>query len=184
MLQSLVKEILTDHLARLSDLATQYRRDAPAWPDAAEKWLEEAEKRLAQFRFPDAGLIAAARGGISKAVDSAKNTEQATRRQADRAGRAAAWEAVQEAARLLEQRAGQAEEKLRAFEDKLCEGLTAYFLQHPTPEDQPQTPEDIWLGLKRWDSTKPLSLYVEASLASHDRTYLLRRILERFQTGG
>ena len=45
-------------------------------------------------------------------------------------------------------------------------------------------PLAIWLGLKRWDSTKPLSLYVEASLASHDRTYLLRRILERFQTGG
>ena len=181
MLQSLVKEVLTDHLALLSDLATQYRRDTPSWPATAERWLEEAEKRLAQFRFTEAGLIAAARGGIGKATDIMKNTEQATRRQVERAGRAATWEAVQEAARLLEQRAGQAEEKLRAFEDKLCEGLTAYFLQHPTPGEQPQTPEEVWHGLKLWESTKPSSLYLEASLAQHDRIYLLRRILERFQ---
>ncbi len=182
MLQSIIKEILTAHLARLSDLAAKYRRDEPSWPNEAEKWLEEAEKHLAQFRFPDAGLIAAARGGISKAADTARAGGQSTRRQAEKAGRATSWEAVQEAARLLEQHARQADEKLQTFEDKLCEGLTAYFLHHPAPgETRPQA-EDVWQGIKTWDSTKPLALYVEASLGMQDRLYLLHRILSRFHS--
>lgn len=181
MLHSLVKEVLFAHLEKLSGLASLYRQSSPLWLPQAEQWLEEAETHMARFRFPEVGLIAAARGGIAKATDALQPGEQHSRRQAEKNRNAAAWAAVQETARLLTERARQSEDRLRAFEEKLCEGLTAYFLQHPVEEGgEKPGPAELWLGLKESEATGALALYVEASLASQDREYELERILGRF----
>lgn len=180
MSHCLVKEMLASHLERLSALATLHRQGSSLWLPQVEAWLEEAEKLMARFRFAEGGVISAARGNIAKALDMPGAVEQNPRRQAERRCRAAAQEAVDEAARLLAERARRAEDALRAFEEKLCEGLTAYFLQHPPEEaGEKPTPSALWRGLKTCESTRALALYMEASLDRQDRLYLFERIQER-----
>ncbi len=175
MSHCLVKEMFASHLEVLSRLATLHRQNNPAWLPQAEAWLEEAEKLMARFRFPEGGIIAAGRSGIAKALDmpGAPGGEGSSRRQREKRGRAAAQDALDEAARLLAQRARQAEDTLRAFEEKLCEGLTAYLLQHPTPEGAPLMVPALWRGLKGCEATRALALYMETSLGRQDREYIL-----------
>jgi hypothetical protein len=180
MLHSLIREILFAHLEQLSGIASLYRENALTWMPQAERWLEEAETHMARFRFPEVGLIAAARGGLSKASDTFQSGERHSRRQEEKARNAAAWTAVQEASGLLTTRTRQAEDKLQVFDDKLCEGLTAYFLHHPAEEGGVRpNPAGLWRGLKEFEATRALALYVEASLAAQDREYLLERIVSR-----
>lgn len=183
MLHSLVKEMLFAHLEKLSGPASLYRKNSPSWLPQAEYWLEEAQAHMIRFRFPEAGLIAAARGGIAKAGDAFQRGGLLSGRQTEKARNTAAWEAVQETARLLTERARQAEDWLRAFDDKLCEGLTTYFLQHPIDVENGEKPgpAGLWRGLKGCEATRALALYVETSLSSQDRQYLLERIVLRLQ---
>jgi hypothetical protein len=182
MFHSLIKEMLFAHLEQIPTLASLYRQNAPSWLPQAEQWLAEAETRMARFRFPEVGVIAAARGDISKAQDALPIPELRSRRQEEKARNAAAWAAVDETARLITERSRQSENRLRAFEDKLCEGLTAYFLQHPREEgSEKPNPAGLWRGLKECEATKALALYVETSLGAQDREYLLEQVVCRLQ---
>ncbi len=179
MLHSLVKEMFTSHLERLSGLASLYRDGSPHWLPESEAWLIESEKLMARFRFAEGSRIAAARGNIAKAMDMPPGEGQSPRRQAERRCRAAAQEALDEAARLMTMRARQSEEKLQAFEEKLCEGVTAYLLQHPLVEDGiTPTASGLWQGLKAYEATKALALYMETALGHQDREYLMENIRE------
>ena len=98
---------------------------------------------------------------------------------AGRAGRRgwlqAAQDALDEASRLLAQRVRQAEDTLRAFEEKVCEGVTAFLLQNPVPEGAQLTAAALWQGMRECDATRALVLYMETSLGHQDREYLIWR---------
>lgn len=182
MLYSLVKEMLTSHLQQLSSLTNMYRRQDANWLNSAEIWLEEAEGLMGRFRFAEGGLIAVARGSIAKANDAVYPEGKNRRKQIVSASRAAAHNALEEAARLMSVRVSQAEERLQAFEDKLCEGMTAYMLENPETLNYVFTkPANLWTALKSNSATTALILYAEASIGMQDRMYLLENIMARIK---
>lgn len=176
-------EKLGAQLGTLSPLLDRYQRADPLFADLALKWLEEAEKAMGTLRLPEGAEMSALRGRILKAADSLPAEENRPSRVAMRRARdAAAAEALERAESILRRRVLAAEERLKFFEEKLCEGLTAFLLQNDLPARGPAHQVwllRIWEAFRQFQATRPLAVYMAASLSSTDRCYLLDQVLER-----
>jgi hypothetical protein len=170
-------------LSTLAPLIDGYRNGNPSFPDDTLKWLEEAEKTMSTSRLPEGAEMSALRGRILKVPDALPADEGRPKRTAVRRARnAAAAEALERAEAILRRRVLDAEERLRHFEDKLCEGLTAFLLQNSLPERS--LPHQVWLnqiwtGFQKFQATRPLAIYIAASLSKVDRNYILDRVMAR-----
>jgi hypothetical protein len=127
--------------------------------------------------------MSALRGRIIRSADvSACSEGRGTRAALRRARNGAAADALERAEAVLRGRLLIADERLRLFEEKLCEGMTALMLQAPLPEmNMPHTEwlNEIWILLRQQQSTRPLYLYMSASLSPFDRNVILDRVSSR-----
>lgn len=178
---------ITGCLGALPSLMDRYQRGEVGFPDYVLKWLEEVERTMSALQLPDGAEMSSLRGRILKAADAlptagvAKPSRSAVRR----ARNASAAEALDRAEAVLRGRLAAAEERLNLFEDKLCEGMTAFLLQNTLPDKE--SPHQNWLllvwnGFARFQATRPLALYLAASLSQADRLYILDRVLSRVAT--
>lgn len=179
---------LSSCLNTLASLMDHYQDGLPSFPDDTLKWLEGAEKTMSMLRLPDGAEMSALRGRILKAPDALPTDDGRPKRTAIRRARnAAAAEALERAEAILRRRVFDAEERLRHFEDKLCEGITAFLLQNALPEKT--SPHQVWLNqiwtrFKQFQATRPLAIYLSASLTKVDRSYILDRVLARAAENG
>ena len=174
---------LSSCLSTLAPLMDHYQNGKPGFPDETLKWLENAEKTMSMLRLPDGAEISALRGRILRASDALPTDDGRPKRTAvQRARNAAAAEALERAEAILRRRLLDAEERLKQFEDKLCEGITAFLLQNSLPKRV--SPHQVWLNqiwtsFNRYQATRPLAIYIAASLSQVDRSYLLDRVIAR-----
>ena len=73
-------------------------------------------------------------------------------------------------------------ERLALFEDKLYEGITALSLLVEIPARNGSTTQwlnEVWRLLNTQESTRPLAIYLAASLNVVDRMYLFDAVLSR-----
>lgn len=173
-------------LNSFAPLMDRYQRGEVNFPDDALKWLEEAEKTMSALRLPDGAEMSSLRGRILKAADALATDDAKPPRSAVRRARnAAAADALDRAEAILRNRLLTAEERLKLFEDKLCEGMTAFLLQNLLPDTV--APHQTWLllvwdRLRQFQATRPLTLYLAVSLSQVDRSFILDRVLSRSAT--
>ena len=174
---------LGENLQALTGVMDLYQQRDPAFPDRALGWLTEAEKSMGRLRLPEGSEMATLRGRITRAEDQALDEEgRPTRKVRTRARNAAAAEALERAEAILRGRVTAAEERLQQFEDKLCEGMTAFLLEHQLPPrnvGQQEWLKQIWAMFSAGKATRPLSIYLSASLSLVDRLFILDRVLAR-----
>ncbi len=174
---------LSSCLSTLAPLIDRYRNGNPSFPDDTLKWLENAEKTMSLLRLPEGAEMSALRGRILKASDALPADEGRPKRTAVRRARnAAAAEALERAEAILRRRLLDAEERLRHFEDKLCEGMTAFLLQNALPGRTLAHQvwlNQIWTSFQKFQATRPLAIYIAASLSEADRSYILDRVVAR-----
>jgi hypothetical protein len=170
-------------LSTLAPLIDRYQKGDPSFPDDALKWLEGAEKTMGMLRLPESAELSALRGRILKASDALPADGGRPKRTAVRRARnAAAAEALERAEAILRRRLLDAEERLRQFEDKLCEGITAFLLQNVLPGKtlaRQAWLSQIWTSFQKFQATRPLAIYIAASLSKVDRSYILDRVIAR-----
>ncbi len=170
-------------LKTLAPLMDSYQNGKPSFPDDTLKWLENAEKTMGMLRLADGAEMSALRGRILKAPDALPAEDGRPKRTAvRRAQNAAAAEALERAETIIRRRLLDAEERLQRFEDKLCEGITAFLLQNSLPKKT--SPHEVWLNqiwkrFHEFQATRPLAIYIAASLTKVDRCYILDRVLTR-----
>lgn len=176
-------ENLQTPLAEISQLVAAYQRGELSFADDTVKWLDDTEKRLAQLRIPGSSEIATLKGRILKTADAmSQGAEKPARSQLRAARNVAAAEALERVEEIMRHALQEAEERLERFEEKLCEGMTAFCLQVELPEKY--KPHSTWLQ-EIWDMiaangpTRPLALYLASSLSLADRLFLLNTIITR-----
>lgn len=182
MILAVQTEKLTSYLETLKPLIGQYQNGEPYFADNALKWLEESEKIMSQLRLPEGSEMSALRSRIIKAVDVSTLKSKPTRLQMRKARNAAAAEALDRAESIMRSRLLTSEERLNFFEEKLCEGMTALLLKTTLPEKKEPYMEwlnSVWNQLRSEQSTRPLVLYITASLTPYDRSIILDRVLTR-----
>jgi hypothetical protein len=163
-----------------------YQRKDPAFPDRAVKWLEEAEKLMAMLQLPDSSELSSLRARILKAEDDFPAVGEPPSRAAVRRTRnAAAADALGRAESILRGRLVAAEDRLRMFEDKLCEGMTAFLLQNtlaPVNGGRQGWLLQVWSQFAQFGATRPLSIYLASSLSQLDRCHIMDGVLTRVAT--
>ena len=183
MILCVQKQKLEEVLATVSPLMDKYQRREQSFPDDVTKWLEDAEKTMSQLRLPEGSEMSVLRGRITKSVEVAQ-VKESTRAAVRLARTVTAAEALERAEEILRQKMLAAEERLRMFEDKVCEGMTAFLLQNETP-DRDSSPNEwlgaIWKQFSAFQATRPLAIYLSASLSYTDRLFILGRVLERIK---
>lgn len=173
---------LTNYLNTLAPLIDRYQRGEPNFADDALEWLEEAEKMMSKMRLPEGSEMSALRSRIIRSVDTSILEGKETRSKMRKSRNVAAAEALDRAESILRGRLLASEERLRFFEEKLCEGMTALLLQAQLPEKKKVDADLInlvWDQLRQEQSTRPLALYITASLTPSDRSFILYRVLSR-----
>lgn len=186
MILSMQVEKIAPHMLALAPLFDAYQKGDPGFPDDALKWLSELEKVMASVRLRECSEISSLRGKILKAVDALNiGSEKPPRSQVKSARNVAAAESLERAEEILRSIVQVNEERLQRFEDKLCEGITALALLVELPPRQGSTTQwlnSVWHLLKAQDSTRPLYLYLSASLNMVDRLFIMESVLGRLTT--
>ncbi len=182
MIHCVTIDKLGQSLEQLSPVLDSYRRGDPAFPALALHWLETTHKGLSSLRLSELSELGTLGASIIKAGEAIPGPDGLPPRRSQTRARQniAAAEALERAERVLRDRVQSSEERLRLFEDKLCEGMTAYMLENSLPEGGgEQALRRLWDGLCAYAPTRPLTRYLSASLGSTDRLCLLANILGR-----
>lgn len=169
-------------LDKLSPVLDSYRHGDPAFPALALQWLDTTHKDLSNLRLSELSELGTLGASIIKAGESVPGPDGLPPRRSQTRARQniAAAEALERAEQVLRGRVQASEERLRLFEDKLCEGMTAFMLENSLPEGGgEQALRNLWDGLCAYGPTRPLTRYLSASLGSTDRLSLLANILGR-----
>ncbi len=75
-----------------------------------------------------------------------------------------------------------AEERLKFFEEKLCEGMTHFMLNNQLPNKGNYYSDwlnQVWALMRTYENTRPLVLFMSASLSPSDRSVIMDRVLNR-----
>ena len=186
MLLAMRVENIGDRLRGLGAVVDRYERGDPEFPEAAIAWLRGCEQLLLGLRLREGAELATLRGSIARAGErgAIDDPERTSRRGAARRARAvAAAEALERAGAILQQAATEAESRLRHFESKLTEALTAAVLvglvSYPPEEPRERWLALIWQRLAGHQATRPTAVYLAAALHAPDRLYVLDHVLSR-----
>ena len=170
-------------LNSLAPLIDRYQKGDSQFVSEALKWLEEVEQTMSRLRLPEGAEMSSLRSQILKAEDQQFGASDRPKRSViRRANNVAASDALARAEEILRQRVMSAEERLQTFEGKLTEGLTAFLLENELPVNQGDSTawlNLIWQQFKEYDATRPLLIYLSASLTATDRNFILMRVLSR-----
>lgn len=168
-------------LSRVNFLINLYQNGDMSFPLKTLRWLEEAEKGMSEMKIPEGAEMSSLRGSIIKVEDKMKAEDKMVKRSEIKAAvNNAAAEAISRTEEILRERMLESEAILKEFQNKLCEGMTAFLLQNEIP--QKGVSYNNWLNLI-WNmmcdqqATKPLTLYIKSSLSSFDRYYILNNIM-------
>jgi hypothetical protein len=183
MILSVQIEKLSPHMQALALLMDAYQKGDPGFPDGALKWLGEVEKTMSSVRLREGSEISSLRGRILKSADALHTgSEKPPRSQIRSARNVAAAEALERAEEIIRIVTQAGRERLQRFEDKLCEGLTALALLVEIPARGGSTTQwlnSVWRLLRTQDSTRPLAIYLGASLSAVDRLFIMEAVLCR-----
>lgn len=171
-------------LEAVPPLMDRYQRKEVSFPDHVIKWLEDAEKNIASLRLPQVSELATLRGNVLKVEDSlSSGDDRPSRSSVRRASNSTAADSLSRAESILRYQLNTAEDKLKQFEDKLCEGMTAFLLQNTLPPMAGMSRQTwllyVWEDIRRFQATRPLALYLATSLTQVDRCFILDEILNR-----
>jgi hypothetical protein len=171
-------------LEAVPPLMDRYQRKEVSFPDHVIKWLEDAEKNIASLRLPQVSELATLRGNVLKVEDSlSSGDDRPSRSSVRRASNSTAADCLSRAESILRDQLNTAEDKLKQFEDKLCEGMTAFLLQNTLPPMAGMSRQTwllyVWEDIRRFQATRPLALYLATSLTQVDRCFILDEILNR-----
>lgn len=172
-------------LASLRPLIDSYKEGAFGFSEKTIAWLEGAESVMSQLKLPEGSEMSALRGEIlQKADEYYPPDSRPTRTERRKAGNAAAAQALSRAESVIRGRLLSGEERLQQFEDKLCEGLTAFLLENGLPDksergDHNEWLKQIWGQICEYQATRPLTIYLSAALTVYDRLYILDRVITR-----
>jgi hypothetical protein len=171
-------------LEAVPPLMDRYQRKEVSFPDHVIKWLEDAEKNIASLRLPQVSELATLRGNVLKVEDSlSSGNDRPSRSSVRRASNSTAADSLSRAESILRYQLNTAEDKLKQFEDKLCEGMTAFLLQNSLPPPGGASRQTwllhVWNDIRQFQATRPLALYLSASLTQVDRCYILDEVLRR-----
>tara|TARA_B110000908_G_scaffold59738_1_gene72486 strand:- start:399 stop:977 length:579 start_codon:yes stop_codon:yes gene_type:complete len=147
------------------------------------EWLEKNEEIMSKLHLSEGGEMSVLRSRILKFTDVYRPADERLTQSALRKGKNAETASVVERAEEIIRIAIQeSEERLLQFENKLCEGMTAFLLENELP---PQGRNymgwlnQIWQMIKAQGSTRALAMYISASLVAYDRTYILDKVISR-----
>lgn len=186
MLLAMRVERLSERLRELGAVVDRYERGDPDFAGAAIAWLRATEQLLLSLRTREGAELSTLRASITKAGERCglDDPEHVARRSVVRRARAvAAAEALERAGAILQQTSTDDEARLRHFESKLIEALTAGVLVGLVPFP-PEEPRERWLALI-WQrlaghqATRPTAVYLTAALHAPDRLYVLDRVITR-----
>ncbi len=185
MILCLRVERLSERLQGLGGVIDRYERGDPDFAEAAIAWLRATESLMAGLRAREAGELAVLRGGITRSGERALQAEgeRVPRGALRRARAVAAAEALERAGALVQQLVGEAEGRLRHFEGKLIEAITAGVLVGLVTA-RGEVSQERWLALT-WrrlaehQATRPTAVYIASALHAPDRLYILDRVLAR-----
>jgi hypothetical protein len=186
--QTVLRQELLEHLARLPAVFELYRNADPRFMPEAVAWLSAIEATLLRFRSPKASQLAAERGLILAAADGYRDPQVASASQAASRRGASATTALclgrAEAAVRLHVEA--ISEQLDAMKVKMAQllaiGSSARAI--PMPRGEPRTAwlSQVWAGLVVNEETQRMHMFLAASLATVDRLYLLDELLSNLLT--
>ncbi|MGK0422223.1 MAG: hypothetical protein ACJAT9_001908, partial [Polaribacter sp.] len=132
------------------------------------EWLEKNEEIMSKLHLSEGGEMSVLRSRILKFTDVYRPADERLTQSALRKGKNAETASVVERAEEIIRIAIQeSEERLLQFENKLCEGMTAFLLENELP---PQGRNymgwlnQIWQMIKAQGSTRALAMYISASL--------------------
>lgn len=176
-------EKLGAHLDALSPLMDRYQRGDQTFADEVLKWLDEAEKTMSMLRLPEGAELSVLRGRILRSGDSALSSKSSPPRSTLRRVRnVAAAEALERAEEIMRGRLLEAENRLKFFEEKFCEGITHFMASNELPDmatSYDNWLNQVWVLMRNYEKTRPLILYISASLSPSDRSIIMDRVLNR-----
>jgi hypothetical protein len=176
-------EKLGAHLNALSPLIDRYQRGDQTFADEALRWLDEAEKTMSNLRLPEGAEMSMLRGRILRSTDEISAQVNQPKSVLRKARNVAASQALDRAEEIMRARILEAENRLKFFEEKFSEALTHYMLSCRLPAKDPQAYDQwlsqIWSHMRSYEKTRPLILYMSASLSPSDRSIIMIRVLDR-----
>ena len=177
-----IKE-LEEQLSQISPLIDLYKKGDATFPEKVITWLEKTEKTMSQMHLPEGSEMSSLRSKILKNNDILRTgSDRPTRSELRKARNAEAASSLERGEEILRVRTSLSEDRLFEFENKLCEGITAFLLENTLPQthgDHTQWIQHIWEVFSQQEPTKALAIYLSASLSSYDRSYILSRVITR-----
>jgi len=138
---------------------------------------------MSKLHLSEGGEMSVLRSRILKFTDLYRPVDERLTQSALRKGKNAETASVVERAEeIIRMAIQESEQRLLQFENKLCEGMTAFLLENELPPqglNYMTWLNQIWVMIKAQDSTKALAMYISASLVAYDRTYILDKVIAR-----
>jgi hypothetical protein len=179
---AVTRERLTEHLQQASALVDAYARHDHDYPRLVLAWMTEVEDTLGELRSPLRSMVVAERGKVTAVEDGLRLPEilrdRASARKAMRATASLSLAHVEEALRA---EIDAIDRKLDEMRERMLQLMAIATNSHPIPLPITQPKQawlrKVWAGLAGNGETRSLYTYLNAALATADRTYLLDELL-------
>lgn len=185
MINCMVIEELDKRVKMVRPLINLYKNGDSSFPSQVITWLDDTEEVMSRLHLPQGSEMSVLRSKILKFTDIYRPTGEKATQSAMRKGKnAEAATVVERAEEIIRTAIENSEERLLQFENKLCEGMTAFLLENSLPPNRGGYMfwlNQIWSEIKAQPSTRALAMYINASLVSFDRTYILDKVISRLR---
>jgi hypothetical protein len=179
----MVIEELDKRSKMVSPLIDLYKKGDSTFPAQVIVWLEKTEEVMSRLHLTEGGEMSVLRSRVLKFADVYRANDEKPTQSAIRKGKnAEAATVVERAEEIIRTAIVNSEDRLLQFENKLCEGMTAFLLENSLPPNRRSYMDwlnQIWSMIKTQPSTRALAMYINASLVSYDRTYILDKVIAR-----
>jgi len=176
------RQLVMQRLDEVPRLVDRFSRREAQTPEVLE-WFSRVEQVLTRLRSPLASMVASERGRVVATPDGLHDPEvreQASGRKALRAMTAVSLSRVE---RALREMVGEIDHKLDSLREKLASFLAAASGSVPIPlppecaSERQRWLHQVWATLGASPETRSLYAYLNASMSSSDRFYLLDDVL-------
>lgn len=183
---TMFRECLRQQLALLPAVTDLAVRNEASFPDRAQDWLHRTEQALVQLRRPEAALFSTLRGRLGSAREGFRDPQVPGELTSRKALRATASVYLSQGEEVLRRALGDVEEQLRPLRGQLAQLVSAASLLSLIPPigDTPREPwlRLIWARISQAEQTRGMATYLQTSLSSVDRLYLLDELLSNLDS--